>query len=89
MILHSFGTLFFMRVPVPVSPFAIRVSRRLIVVKYLSKNRWVPWGTLHQMKNSLLSNALPFCNSEGSLALVDHKGPISILPLTPYLPPYP
>ena len=28
---------------------------------------------LYQMKNSLLSNALPFCNSEGSLALLDHK----------------
>ncbi|CAL8382682.1 unnamed protein product [Gadus morhua 'NCC'] len=46
--------------------WARQVSRRLIFVKYLSKNRWVPWGTLYQMKNSLLSNALPFCNSEGT-----------------------
>ncbi|KAK3539410.1 hypothetical protein QTP70_006463 [Hemibagrus guttatus] len=38
-LLHSFGIQFFMRVPVPASPFSIRVSKRSTVVKNLSKNR--------------------------------------------------
>lgn len=43
--LLCFGTRLFVMVPVAGRPFASNASMRLIVVKYQSKNRWLPVGT--------------------------------------------
>lgn len=56
---HAFGTLFFIMVPVAGRPFASNASMRSIVVKYQSKNRWLPVGTdstMHRTAAALTPN---------------------------------